>query len=231
MRLPQLASARLIARENRFRIVADVAGRRVALACRDPGRMAQILVPGAELRVSLEDLPERRTRGTVWLARDGRTWVSVVPALANRLFAVALASGSLPGLTRARAAASEVTTGHSRFDFLLRYRGRDWLAEIKSVGVVEAGVAMFPDAPTKRGTRHLRELAEHAGSGRSALVGFVVQRRDAREVRADARIDPDFAEALADARRAGVVIRAWACDVSPRGSRIARSIPLRPPLR
>jgi sugar fermentation stimulation protein A len=226
-----LVPARLLARENRFRILAQVDGRRVVLACRDPGRMEQVLVPGAELRVSLEDVAGRRTQGTVWLARDAGTWVCVVPVLANRLFEAALYHDGLPGLAGAEHSGAEVTVGRSRFDFALRYRGREWLAEVKSVGVGRNGIALFPDAPTQRGARHLRELAEHARSGRASLVAFVVQRSDAREVRADGRIDPEFVAALAEARRAGVLIRAWGCSVSPRGLRIDRSLPVRAPLR
>jgi sugar fermentation stimulation protein A len=222
--------ARLIARENRFRILADVQGRSVALACRDPGRMTRILVPGAHLRVSLEDVPGRRTRGTVWLVRDGRGWVSVVPTLANRVFAAALEAKALPGLAGARVLAAEVPWGHSRFDFALRYRGRDWLAEIKSVGVVEDSAALFPDAPTRRGARHVSELAAHARDGGAALVGFVAQRGDARALRIDARVDPELASVVSDAAREGVLFKAWACEVVPSGVRVARRIPLLAPV-
>lgn len=224
MALGRLERAVLVARENRFRIVARVGPRRLALACRDPGRMERVLVPGAELRVSLEDVRGRRTRGTVWLARQGRVWVSVVPTLANELLAAALAAGRLPGLAGARTLAREVRVGRSRFDFRLGYRGRDWLTEVKSVGLVEDGVGVFPDAPTRRGARHLRELAAHARHGRDALVAFVAQRRDAAAVRVDERIDPDLAAALAEARQAGVRVRGWGCDVSPLGLRIVRSL-------
>jgi sugar fermentation stimulation protein A len=99
--------------------------------------------------------------------------------------------------------------GRSRFDFALRdLRGAETLVEVKSVTLVEDGVALFPDAPTVRGARHLSELEDYVRAGGRALVLFVVQRGDARAVAPNARTDPRFARALLSAARAGVMLRA-----------------------
>jgi sugar fermentation stimulation protein A len=105
--------------------------------------------------------------------------------------------------------------GRSRFDFLLRGRGNRRLAlEVKSVTLVEEEVGLFPDAVTARGARHLRELADLAGrAGWAAAVLFAVQRADVRRVRAAREIDPNFAAALEEARRAGVRVLARRCRV------------------
>ena len=105
--------------------------------------------------------------------------------------------------------------GRSRLDFLLSGPGGRKLAlEVKSVTLVKDGVALFPDAVTERGARHLRELAEIAGRpGWEAAVLFVLQRSDATEIRAARSIDPGFADALAEAKEAGVRILGRRCQV------------------
>jgi sugar fermentation stimulation protein A len=223
---PPLIAAQFVARPNRYLIIVERGGHRFEAACRDPGRLGWLLRPGVPLRLRAAAHEGRRTGFDVVLARLGRGWVSLVPTLANRLFADALGRGAAPGLRGARVVRSEPARGASRFDFLLRHRGRDVLAEIKSVGLVERGRALFPDAPTVRGTRHLRELARHARSGEKALLAFVVQRADAVAVSPHVAIDPEFAAALGDARRAGVRLLGFASRVDTRGAVIVGGIPV-----
>jgi sugar fermentation stimulation protein A len=132
----------------------------------------------------------------------------------------------MPGLAGARIVAHEVTRGRSRLDFVLRYRGRDVLTEVKSASLVEDGRALFPDAPTTRGTRHVRELTQHVRAGGAALVVFVVQHGAARSLAPHAGHDPTFAAALREAADAGVRLLAYGCRVSPRGIAIVHRIPV-----
>ncbi len=217
--------ARFVARPNRFLVVARVGGRRVRAASRDPGRLAELLRPGVRLLLA-PALPgsRRRTRYTVALVRHGRHWVSLVPALANAVLASALGRDAVPGLRGARVLAREVRHGRSRFDLLLRHRGRRLLVEVKSATLVEKGIALFPDAPTARGARHALELAERARRKGGAAVVFVVQRGDARSLRPHEANDPIFAEALRRAARSGVRVLAYACRVTPAGVRLVRRI-------
>lgn len=150
----------------------------------------------------------------------------MVPVLANAVLAAALDRDGVPGLRGARVVSREVRQGTSRFDLMIQHRGRRVLVEVKSATLVEDGVALFPDAPTARGTRHLRELTEHARRGGHAAVVFVVQRADAHALRAHASNDPAFAKALRDAARGGVRLLAYACRVTPRGVRLLRRIPV-----
>jgi sugar fermentation stimulation protein A len=170
--------------------------------------------------------PARRTGFDVVLARAGDAWVSLLPTLAERLFEDALARGTASGLRGARVIRREAVHGRSRFDFQLRHRGRAVLAEVKSVGLVENGQALFPDAPTERGARHLRELAAHALSGGSALLAFVVQRADAHVVAPHLTRDPEFARALKHAREAGVRLLGYSARVDTRGAVIVGRLPV-----
>lgn len=224
-----LLAATFQARPNRFLVHARIGERLVRAASRDPGRLRELLRPGARLLLAPSSDPRRRTRYTVMLVWKGRRWVSVVPALANRIFESALLRGGVPGLRGARVLAREVKHGRSRLDFLLQHRGEPLLVEVKSATLVEGRRALFPDAPTERGTRHLRELTALARQGRRAGVVFVVQRSDARRLAPHGGNDPAFAAALSEAVRAGVQVRAYACRVTRRGASLVRRIPVELP--
>jgi sugar fermentation stimulation protein A len=163
----------------------------------------------------------------VVLVRKAGHWVSLVPVLANRIFEAALARGGVPGFRGARVVAREVTRGGSRLDFLLEQRREPLLVEVKSATLVEGGRALFPDAPTTRGTRHLTELTAAERSGTRAAVVFLVQRSDARLLAPHAGNDPAFAAALRTAARAGVGIHAYSCRITRRGASLMGRIPVR----
>jgi sugar fermentation stimulation protein A len=209
-----LVPAFFLARPNRFTVEAVLRdGRRVAAHLADPGRLRELLIPGAPLR--LRPAPEggpRRTRHTVALVRSPVppfAWVSVDTSLPNRLAEEILWRGDVEGIGHVLTLRREYEHAFSRFDFLLaRKDGAPMLVEVKSVTLVEDRVARFPDAPTARGARHVRELAEYVRSGGCALLLFVVQREDAVRVEPNPATDPGFAAALASAEEAGVLVRA-----------------------
>jgi len=138
-----------------------------------------------------------------------RAWVSLDTLLANRLAEELLSTGRVRGIGGGWTLRREVQRGSSRFDFLLQSKRRgEMLVEVKSVTLVQNGLALFPDAPTVRGTRHVSELEQAVRSGTRAMVLFVVQRDDARAVAPHAGIDPDFTRTLQSAAASGVLLRA-----------------------
>lgn len=184
----------------------------------DPGRLRELLIPGR--RVWLRpvcDASHRKTRWTAVLveAPDGAGLVSVDTTLPNRLIHAALVAEALDELGDYRLERREVTLGESRIDFVLAHpSGRRLALEVKSVTLVENGVALFPDAVTERGARHVRELARMAAEpGWDAAILFVLQRPDAQRIEAAAEIDPKFAAALAEAKRSGVRVLGRRCHV------------------
>jgi len=248
---PGLTPVHVVARRNRFTVEATLAdgrgqsprGTALALHLPNSGRMTELLQPGtlglAHLLSDPAGVPDvadrqgkpgggRRTAGTLLLVRYAGRWVSVDARMPNRLFARCLAEDRLPpfrGYTHWR---TEVRWGQSRVDFLLEAPDRPpCLVETKSCNLVEEGLALFPDAPTTRGTRHLLELAEAARSGRRAAVVWFVQRDDAAALAAHRNADPDFARALAHARSAGVEAYAYRCRVEPDGITVLGPIPVR----
>lgn len=196
----------------------------------DPGRLSELLVP--ERRLRLRPAPEGSARKTRWSAvlvqtPEGDGWVSVDTTLPNRLVARALEADALDELAGWRLERAEYALGGSRFDFLLSGDGgRKLLLEVKSVTLVEDGEALFPDAITARGARHVEELAEVAGrDGWEAVVLFVLQRDDATRIRAAREIDPEFADALARARDAGVRVLGRRCRVGLEGVALGERVP------
>lgn len=191
------------------------------------GRMQELLVPGAAGLALLNRVPGRRTAGTLHLVRYRGRWVSVDARMPNRLFDRCLQMQYLPPFRAYDSWRSEVTWGQSRVDFLLTSPTEPpCLVETKSCNLVEDGLALFPDAPTTRGTRHLKELAEAVGQDRRAAVVWFVQRDDATRLSPHATADPAFAQALFEARAAGVETYAYRCRVEPAGITVLNAIPV-----
>lgn len=225
---PPLHEGRFVERPNRFLTVVELEGRRVEAHLPDPGRLKELLLPGARVWVRPADSPNRKTAFTLTLveAPTGEL-VSLVTTLPNRLVEEALRAGSLAELRGWAIERAEYTWGDSRFDFLLVRDGRRLLLEVKSVTLVEEGRALFPDAVTARGARHVRELIAARQEGWETAVLFVVQRRDAESVTAARSIDPGFADALAAAREAGVRLLAYRCSVTLEEAVITDPLPVR----
>jgi sugar fermentation stimulation protein A len=185
----------------------------------DPGRLRELLIPGRRVWLRpVRDAPHRRTQWTAVLVEtpDGAGLVSVDTTLPNRLVHEALKLGALEEFGGYTLERREVTLGDSRIDFLLARRdGRRLAVEVKSVTLVEDGIARFPDAVTERGTRHVRELTRIAQQpGWDAAVLFVLQRPDAHRIEAARGIDARFADALAAARDVGVRVLGRRCTVT-----------------
>ncbi len=205
-----LVRARFVERPNRFlvRVVPEGTDEIAEAHLPDPGRLRELLVPDAEIWLRPASSPGRRTRWTAALVRsvEDSELVSLDTTLPNRLVEPALASGNLHEFASYALETREWRHGRSRFDFLLRSdSGRPLVLEVKSVTLVRGGTALFPDAVTARGARHVRELADFATSGESeAAILFVVQRSAAARIHPARTIDPDFADALQEARASGV---------------------------
>lgn len=218
---PPLVEARLMKRYKRFLADMEVGGKYLTVHCPNPGSMMGLAEPGSRCWVMPKtgtklpygwEIVESKASGVTAL-------VGINTSRANAIVAEGLASGAFPDLPTA-AIAREVRVGEaSRLDFRLEdAEGRPCWVEVKSVTLSrQAGIAEFPDAKTDRGSRHLAELAALAQAGERAVLLFLVQRSDCREVQIAADIDPTYAAAMTQARAQGVEIRAFSCQISPSG--------------
>jgi sugar fermentation stimulation protein A len=213
VRLPTLVSGTFVRRDNRFRATVLVDGVPRPARVASSGRMAELLVPGSQVWLAPATAAYRRTAFDLLLVEHKGALVSVDAHLPNRLWAEHLRAWGWHG-NSAENLAAEQRYGESRLDFSLTGpNARTWM-EVKSVTLVVDGWALFPDAPTARGTRHVRELAHAVSHGDQGVVIFVVQRSDAIAFAPNVGADPLLAEALLDAHSQGVLVEAYACRVS-----------------
>lgn len=222
-----LVEAEFIVRENRFAALVKVGGRQERVHVPNTGRMRELLVPGNTVLLLPSYSPGRRTGHDLVAVETPTTLVCVDSRVPNSVVADALADGSNPLVSGYEEVNPEWTWGHSRFDFHLRGRVGEALVEVKGCTLVEeGGLALFPDAPTIRGTRHVRELADAVKAGLAAYVVVIVQRGDGRIFAPNDRTDPDFGDALRDASKAGVKVLAFITDVTRDGVHLAGPIPV-----
>jgi sugar fermentation stimulation protein A len=223
----ELVEATFVARPNRFVVEALLDGALVRAHLHDRGRLKETLIPGARLLLARRAGARRATAFQAVGAYVGEQLASIDTVLPNRLIDCALRAGALApfaGYTHVR---REATVGRSRFDFMLSdAAGRRCIVEVKSAGFVDtSGEALFPDAPTERGRRHLRELAEAAAGGERVAVVFVAQGCAGR-VRVNDAIDPAFAQTLAAVAADGVEVYAYSCPLSPAGITLGPCVPV-----
>jgi sugar fermentation stimulation protein A len=168
----------------------------------NPGRLRELLLAGRPMHlVREEDHPTRKTRYTAVAVERAGHPVVLHTHRTNDVARHLIEQGLVPGLKGARVTRAEVKVGGSRFDFLLSHRGADVLLEVKSCTLSGEKVAMFPDAVTERGARHVRELAEIAGQGTRTVVLFVVQSPHATTFMPDFHTDPKFTRTFLACRR------------------------------
>lgn len=192
-----------LSRPNRFLLKARLDdGRTVAAFLPNPGRLRELLLPSATVYLVPEPADSRRrTRWTaVAVERDG-TPVFLHTHQTNAVARHLLETKQVPGLEEARVVRGEVPVGASRFDFLLQDPAGDLLLEVKSCTLFGGGVAMFPDAVTERGRRHLEELAHLNATGTRTAVLFIIHTRTARWFMPDYHTDLAFARTFLEVGR------------------------------
>ena len=225
----QLQSAILLKRYKRF--LADVElvnGRQLTVHCPNSGSMRGCSEPGSEVMISRANNPKRKYSHTLEMVKVGEGWVGINTGLTNHLFAEALARGQVAEIGAVDRIQREVkVSDHTRLDFLLHKGTRKIFVEVKNCSLVEQNVAMFPDAVTMRGTKHLRELLALKQAGFEAAVLFCVQRQDGTSFAPACHIDPDYAATLVRVHEQGVMVLAYAAAVCPAGIKIVGPLPVR----
>lgn len=202
----------------------------------DPGRLKEILVPGRPVFVKMTKVgrggpegPARKTAFSLVMADVDGVLVSLDSQAPNRLVRKALEMGYFPELASYSQVWPETQLGHSRLDFRLTGApgAPDFFLEVKSVTLVQGGRALFPDAPTVRGARHMEALSLACQQGLRAAVMFIIQRADADEFSPHDQMDPAFGWALRQANASGVKIWAYGCQVTPSSISLLHPVPVK----
>ncbi|VAW58749.1 Sugar fermentation stimulation protein SfsA [hydrothermal vent metagenome] len=225
-----LISGKLIKRYKRF--LADVVlddGREITAHCANTGAMSGCAPADANVWLSVSDNPERKYPHS-WQLVELKPGVMacINTSLTNKLVHEALLNQQITELAGFDSCRTEVAYGSekSRVDFLLSYAGQLVYVEVKHVTLsLEPGVASFPDAVSKRGQKHLRELIQQVKSGNRAVLLFIIMRTDVNLVTSADAIDPEYGRLLREAVNEGVDVLAWCANISPAGLTIDRAVP------
>ncbi|NLW81557.1 MAG: DNA/RNA nuclease SfsA [Desulfovibrionales bacterium] len=223
---PQSCTATFLGREKRFLIHAELRGHPVTVHTNNSGSMLGLLRPGMDIFISPAPSPARKLPYTLELVRPGKDWIGVNTLTPNRLLQKAWTAGMLPELVGYGHFQAEAVRGASRLDACLAGPQGEFWIEAKNVTMVEDQVAAFPDAVTKRGQKHLRELMELARQGARVGVFLAVQRPDGLCFGPADYIDPTFAELFWLAVDHGVEFMPYVVHASPGGIALGHKLPL-----
>jgi sugar fermentation stimulation protein A len=218
----------LLQRYQRF--LADIrlsSGELITAHCPNTGRMLTCSAPGSRVMLSRAANPKRKYPLTLEMVEAGSGWVGVNTARTNGLVREAIENGQIAEFREVVRIIPEVSpTPGTRLDLQLCQVTGSTFLEIKHCSLAEDGCAMFPDAVTVRGTKHLRTLASLVAAGHPAAVFFLVERMDADRFAPASHIDPEYSKALSRAVADGVQVLVYQAQVTPAGIDIVKPLPL-----
>lgn len=222
-----LVHGTLIKRYKRF--LADVRlenGEIITAHCPNTGTMLSCSKPDSPVALSRSDNPKRKYPFTLEMVMDNSTWVGVNTAKTNKLVIEAIENGQITEFLNVDTVKSEIkTSAHTRLDLQVINGNNSTYIEVKNCSLAIDGCAMFPDAVTVRGTKHLRELSRLTEEGSKSCIFYLVQRMDADRFSPASHIDPTYSKALLDAANAGVIILVYQAEVSPAGIQVVGQLP------
>lgn len=197
-----------IDRPNRFIAHVEIDGSAEAVHVKNTGRCRELLLPGADVYLTEPGTPGRKTRYDLVAVRKRNGILFNIDSQApNKVVKEWLAGQAFDRLV------PEYRYGKSRIDFYMERSGRKYMMEVKGCTLEEDGIGYFPDAPTERGVKHLKELVHAVSEGCQAILAFVIQMDGVTEVRPNAATHPEFAAAFSEAAAAGVQIMMLPCHV------------------
>jgi sugar fermentation stimulation protein A len=206
-----MVEGRFLRRDNRFVAHVEIEGQEEVCHVKNTGRCRELLPPGARVWCQVSDNPKRKTKYDLITVEKGTYLINMDSQAPNRAAEEWLRGG---GLGQVELIKPEQKFGASRFDFYLERQGRPMYLEVKGVTLEENGICRFPDAPTERGAKHLRELVEAKKQGYDAAVLFVIQMKPVLYLEPNDGTDPEFGKALRAAAAAGVEIFAMDCIIT-----------------
>ena len=217
MKYANVKKASFLSRPNRFIAYCEVDGKTETVHVKNTGRCRELLVPHATVYLAVSDNPERKTKYDLVAVEKnterGNILINMDSQAPNAVAYEWLCAGGIFG--EGAKVRREVTFGNSRFDLYVEQEDRKAFIEVKGVTLENDGVVYFPDAPTERGIKHLRELAIAWEAGYEAYVLFVVQMKDVHTFTPNDEMHKAFGDALRDAAVSGVTVLAYDCVVTP----------------
>ena len=199
-------------RPNRFVAHIEIDGQEEICHVKNTGRCRELLIPGVQVWCQRSTNPNRKTKYDLIAVQKGHRLINMDSQAPNAAAGEWLRSGGLGPVEDLR---SETVHGDSRFDFSFTKDGRPCFLEVKGCTLEHDGVCAFPDAPTVRGAKHVRGLAELVRQGYGAYILIVIQMEGVEYFHPNDATDPAFGQALREAAAAGVQVIAMDCQVTP----------------
>lgn len=210
MKYENITKATFIKRPNRFIAEVDIDGHKETVHVKNTGRCKELLIPGCEVWLTAPGSEGRKTKYDLVAVRKSTGVLFNIDSQApNKVVKEWLSKQGYDKVI------PEYTYGDSRIDFYMEKENEKHLMEVKGCTLEIDGMGYFPDAPTERGVKHLRELVKAAKKGIKASLAFVIQMAGVDEVRPNVDTHPEFGVALKEAKDAGVEIIFLKCHVEP----------------
>lgn len=208
MKYKKTLEGTFIDRPNRFIAHVEVGGKTETVHVKNTGRCKELLLSGVEVCLEEPDNPNRKTKYDLIAVKKKKIgWINIDSQAPNKVVKEWLEAQDFDYVK------PEYKYGNSRIDFYMEKENKKYLMEVKGCTLEIDGVGYFPDAPTERGVKHLRELAAARQQGYECIVAFVIQMEGINEVRPNVETHKEFGEALADAKEAGVKVLFLKCKV------------------
>lgn len=212
MKYTNILPAKFVSRPNRFIAEIEIDGKREICHVKNTGRCKELLTPDANIYVQYSDNPKRKTKYDLISVYKGTELINMDSQAPNKVFGEWVKNGNfIADISKIK---PECKYKNSRFDFYIEAENRKIFAEIKVVTLEKNGVVMFPDAPTERGVKHIKELCECVKDGYEAYIFFIVQMKNCSFFTPNRATHSAFADALIEADKSGVNIKALNCIVT-----------------
>ena len=226
MEYGNMVEARFLRRVNRFTAFVELNGQEEMVHVKNTGRCKELLIEGARVFLEEADKEGRKTKYSLIAVYKGDMLVNMDSQAPNQMAAEALAEGKIEEIGEVGFLKREVNYENSRFDLFYQKGEKKGFIEVKGVTLEGNGIAKFPDAPTERGAKHLRELIKAKEEGYEAAALFVIQMKGVQEFRPNEERDKNFTAALKEAAKAGVKILAYDCRVQVGKVYIDQKVPV-----
>ncbi|MBD5395163.1 MAG: A/G-specific adenine glycosylase [Lachnospiraceae bacterium] len=224
MKYENIVQGRFLSRPNRFIAYVEINGKNEKVHVKNTGRCRELLTDHAEVFLEKSNNPERSTLYDLIAVRKGASLINMDSQAPNKAVLEWLYKKELfPDIVSVR---PETTYGKSRFDFYIETARNKIFMEVKGVTLEKDGVVLFPDAPSERAVKHVYELIDAARAGYQAYIMMVVQMKDVKYFTPNRETQPEFADALMEAVKAGVKIIAYDCIISPDSMIIDKPVPV-----
>lgn len=208
MRYREIVEGIFIDRPNRFIAHVDIEGVVNTVHVKNTGRCKELLIPKTPVRLEVSDNPNRKTLyDLVAVYKKNFGWINMDSQAPNKVVKEWLETKDYDYIK------PEYKYGDSRIDFYMRKGNQEYLMEVKGCTLEIDGIGYFPDAPTTRGIKHLRELIKAKRAGYECAIAFVIQMEGINEVRPNIDTHPEFGVASQEAKEAGVKILYLTCKV------------------